>query len=335
MDTENRRLKICILGHKRIPSREGGIEVVVEELATRMAEKGHKVVCLNRSGHHVSGKEFHIRVKKEYKGVRIRNVLTLNIKGMAAMTASFSGALCAAVGRFDVVHFHAEGSCAMMWIPKLMGKRCIATVHGLDYKCPKWGKFAKKYIKFGEKMAVKWADEIIVLSPGIQKYFLDEYGRETVLIPNGVEKAHIREAYIMKEKFGLEKQGYILFLGRVVPGKGLEYLIHAFKKVKTDKKLVIAGGASDSEGYMKALIKLASEDERIIFTDFVQGSLWEELYSNAYFFVLPSDLEGMPMCLLEAMSYGNCCLVSDLPECIGVVEDHGISFKKGIVMIFT
>ena len=173
-----------MLGHKRIPSREGGIEIVVEELATRMVTLGHKVTCYNRSGHHVSGKDFDGGKRKAYKGVRLKSVLTLDKKGLAAMTASVSGAICAAFGKYDVVHFHAEGPCAMLWLPKLFGKRCIATVHGLDHQRAKWGKLASTYIMMGEKCAVKFADEIIVLSKGVQDYFKETYGRETKFIPN-------------------------------------------------------------------------------------------------------------------------------------------------------
>lgn len=179
-------LSIAMLGHKRIPSREGGIEIVVEELATRMVTLGHKVTCYNRSGHHVSGKDFDGGKRKAYKGVRLKSVLTLDKKGLAAMTASVSGAICAAFGKYDVVHFHAEGPCAMLWLPKLFGKRCIATVHGLDHQRAKWGKLASTYIMMGEKCAVKFADEIIVLSKGVQDYFKETYGRETKFIPNGV-----------------------------------------------------------------------------------------------------------------------------------------------------
>lgn len=177
-------LNIAMLGHKRIPSREGGIEIVVEELATRMVTLGHKVTCYNRSGHHVSGKDFDGGKRKAYKGVRLKSVLTLDKKGLAAMTASVSGAICAAFGRYDVVHFHAEGPCAMLWLPKLFGKRCVATVHGLDHQRAKWGKLASTYIMMGEKCAVKFADEIIVLSKGVQDYFKETYGRETKFIPN-------------------------------------------------------------------------------------------------------------------------------------------------------
>ena len=169
------RLRIAMLGHKRIPSREGGIEIVVEELSTRMVNLGYDVTCYNRSGHHISGKQFDTQSLKEYKGIKLKNVLTINAKGLAAMTSSFFGAIAIAFSKCDVVHFHAEGPCAMLWIPKLFGKRCIATIHGLDHQRAKWGKFASSYIMLGEKCAVRYADEIIVLSNGVQQYFKDTY----------------------------------------------------------------------------------------------------------------------------------------------------------------
>lgn len=329
MGNDKKQLNICMLGHKRIPSREGGVEIVVEELATRMVAAGHQVTCLNRAGKHVSGREFGTEVREEYRGVRIRRVLTLDKKGLAAVTASVTGALAAAFGNYDVVHFHGEGPCAMLWLPKLFGKRCIATIHGLDHRRAKWGKFAKAYILLGEKCAVKYADEIIVLSRGVQQYFQDTYGRETVVIPNGVSKPEMREAKEIAERFGLSGNGYLLYLGRLVPEKGITYLIDGFKKVKTDKKLVIAGGSSDTNSYADALKDRAEGDDRILFTGFVQGRVLEELYSNAYAYVLPSDLEGMPLSLLEAMSYGNCCITSDIEECASVMGNCGITFPKG------
>lgn len=325
------KMKIAMLGQKRIPSREGGVEIVVEELATRMVSLGHDVTCYNRRGHHVSGEQFDSKNLDEYKGVRLKSVPTVEKKGLAAMSSSFFAAIKAAFGKYDVVHFHAEGPCAMLWLPKLMGKRCVATIHGLDHQRAKWGNFASKYIMLGEKCAVKFADEIIVLSENVQQYFMKNYGRKTRFIPNGTTKADIVPADLIKREFGLEKDNYILYLGRIVPEKGIQYLIDAFKDVDTDKKLVIAGGASDTDSFMNELKEKAKNDDRIIFTGFVQGKKLEELYSNAYIYTLPSDLEGMPLSLLEAMSYGNCCLVSDIAECADVVENVGVKFKKSNV----
>lgn len=318
-----------MFGQKRL-SREGGIEIVVKELCTRMARDGCQVTCYNRSGHHVSGAEYDEKI--EYEGIRQKSVLTIEKKELAAVSSSAFAALYSALGKYDVIHIHAEGPAFFAWLPKMFGKRVVVTVHGIDWQREKWKSgFGSKFIRQGEKNAVKYADEIIVLSKGVQDYFKKVYGRETNFIPNGVNRPKLRAAEQISEKFGLSKDSYILFLGRLVPEKGIRYLIEAFKQVKTDKKLVIAGGSSDTDSFERELKDLAKNDERIIFTGFVQGSLLDELYSNAYIYTLPSDLEGMPLSLLEAMSYGNCCLVSDIPECTEVVEDKALIFKKSDV----
>lgn len=326
------KLKIAMLGHKRIPSNEGGVEVVVEALCARMAALGHSVTCYNRAGHHVSGAEHELPAGSVYRGIRLVTVPTLERKGFAAVISSFFAAVRSAFGSYDVVHIHAEGPAFFCWLPKLFGKRVIVTVHGLDWQREKWnGGIASKFIHLGERVAVRFADEIIVLSENVRQYFLDTYGRATRFIPNGVSAPTLESPRLIADKWDLQKDGYILYLGRIVPEKGETYLIEAFKQVKTDKKLVIAGGSSDTERYLRQLQNLAAGDDRILFTGFVQGKLRDELYSNAYVYTLPSDLEGMPLSLLEAMSYGNCCLVSDIPECAEVVEDKAVLFRKSDV----
>ena len=326
-----RNLRIAVFGQKRL-SREGGVEIVVKELCTRMARQGYQVTCYNRSGHHVSGAEYDDIDNTNYEGIRQKSVPTIEKKGLAAVSASAFAALYSAFGKYDVVHIHAEGPAFFSWLPKMLGKRVVVTIHGVDWQREKWQSgFGSKFIRQGEKNAVKYADEIIVLSKGVQDYFKETYDRETHFIPNGVNRPQIREANLITEKFGLKRDSYILFLGRLVPEKGIRYLVEAFKNVKTDKKLVIAGGSSDTDSFMAELKELAKNDNRILFTGFVQGAMLDELYSNAYIYTLPSDLEGMPLSLLEAMSYGNCCLVSDIPECAEVVEDKALIFKKADV----
>ena len=322
-------LAVSMFGQKRL-SREGGVEIVVKELCTRMVQNGCQITCYNRSGHHTSGIEYD--EKTEYAGICQKVVPTIDKKGLAAVSSSFFAALYSAFGKYDVVHIHAEGPAFFAWLPKLFGKRVIVTIHGIDWQREKWKSgFGSKFIRQGERNAVKYADEMIVLSKGVRNYFKDTYGRETRYIPNGVNRPQIREADLIADKFGLTKDSYILFLGRLVPEKGIRYLIEAFKNVRTDKKLVIAGGSSDTDSFTEELKELAKNDDRILFTGFVQGKMLDELYSNAYLYTLPSDLEGMPLSLLEAMSYGNCCLVSDIPECAEVVEDKALIFKKSDV----
>lgn len=322
-------MKIAMIGHKRIPSREGGIEIVVEELSTRMAAQGHTVHVYNRKGKNVADQSREKRKRlKEYKGVRLLWIPTINKKSLDALLYSFFATIRVLFGHYDVIHYHAEGPSAMLWLPHLFRKRTVVTIHGLDWQRAKWGGFATKYLKFGEKMAAKYADEVIVLSKNVQTYFKDTYGRDTRYIPNGVNQPEIREAKIITEKYGLHKDDYILFLARLVPEKGLHYLLEAFKQVKTDKKLVIAGGTSHSNEYVEKIQHMAAEDDRVIMTGFVQGRLLEELYSNCYLYVLPSDVEGMPISLLEAMSYGCRCLVSDIDENVEVVYENCSKFKK-------
>lgn len=324
-------MKIAMIGHKRVPSREGGVEIVVEELSTRLVKKGNYVDIYNRKGKNVQDKNADLENKKikEYKGARIITIPTINKKGLDALLYSFLASIKASFTNYDILHYHAEGSCAMLWIPHFLKKKIVVTIHGLDWKRSKWGGFASKYIKFGEKLAVKYADEIIVLSKGIQKYFKDTYNRNTVFIPNGVNKPVVREPKIIKEKYGLDKDSYILFLARIVPEKGLDYLIDAYNDIQTDKKLVIAGGASHTNDYLEKIKEKAKQNENIIMTGFVQGEELDELYSNCYIYCLPSDIEGMPISLLEAMSYGKNCLISNIEENVQICGDNAIKFEKG------
>ena len=316
-------MKIAMI-HKRIPSREGGIEVAVEEISTRLVKKGYNVDVYNRK----CKKNIKTKNDKCYKGIKIVTIPTINIKGIEAVVYSFIATIIAIFRKYDIIHYHAEGPCSMLWIPHLFKIKTVATIHGLDWKRSKWGGFASKYIKFGEKIAAKYADKIIVLSKDIQKYFKDEYNRDTIYIPNGVNKPIKRKPEIIKEKYGLNKNSYILFLARIVPEKGLHYLIDAYKLLNTDKKLVIAGGGSYTDEYVRKIKNMINDNHNIIMTGFVTGKELEELYSNCYLYCLPSDVEGMPISLLEAMSYGCNCLISDIEENTQVTGNFAQKFKK-------
>ncbi len=321
--------KIIMFGHKRIPSREGGVEVVVEALATRMARLGNHVTCINRRGHHVSGAQFDAQAQAQHEGVLLTSVPTIDKKGLAALSAAFFASIKAAFSKCDVVHIHAEGSAAFCWLPRLMGKQVVVTCHGLDWARPRWrDSIGGKFIKYGEKVAVRHAHHIIVLSRSVQQYFQDTYGRQTVLIPNGIDRPAPAGSELLAQQYALTPGSYILALARLTDEKNIHLLISAYKQLHTDKKLVIAGGSSDSQEYVDHLHDLAGDDERILFTGFVQGPIIGQLYENAYLYCLPSSLEGMPLSLLEAMSYGCCCLVSSIPECTQVVQDRAAVFEK-------
>lgn len=325
-------MKIAMIGHKVVPSRRGGIENVLTTLCPMLVEMGHEVTCYNRSSDKVENEYVGTVVNHTYKGVNLKTACTLNVRGFAAMIASFTAAISASFQHYDVIHFHAEGPCAALWIPKLFGKKCVATVHGLDWKREKWGGgFASKYIKFGEMVLAKYADEVIVLSQAAYDYFLETYGRETTVIHNGISRPERKDAELITETYGLHKNEYILVVSRLTAEKGIHYLIDAYEKITTDKKLVIAGDTSDTDDYVKMLKEKAAGNPNIIFTGFVSGVLLNEIYSNAYINVLPSDLEGMSLCLLESLAYGNALLCSDIPENTAVAEEKAMYFQKGNV----
>ena len=271
------------------------------------------------------------QLKREYRGVHLVWTPTADRRGLAAMTSSVIATVMASFGRYDLIHYHTEGPCILCWLPRLFGKKVVVTIHGLDHLRQKWGRFASAYIMQGEKAAVRHAHSIIVLSNGVREYFRREYGRETVLIPNGIDPEEMKPACEITKQFGLASREYILFLGRLVPEKGIHYLIEAYHMLRTDKKLVIAGGTSDTDDYVRQLHVMAGNTSSVIFTGFQQGLVAQELYSNAYVYVLPSDLEGMPLTLLEAMNYGCCCVTSDIGECADVMDGCGFTFPRGNV----
>ncbi len=326
-----KKKRIAMIGHKFIPSRDGGVEVVVSNLAPHLAEIGYDVTCYNRTNKQFKKLRKSGELEKEYRGVHLIWTPTVDRRGLAAMTSSIFATVRAAFGRYDLIHFHTEGPCILCWLPRLFGKRIVVTIHGLDHMRQKWGRLASAYIMQGEKAAARHAHSIIVLSNGVRDYFREKYGRETVLIPNGIDPAEIKPACEITKQFGLSSREYILFLGRLVPEKGIHYLIKAYQMLQTDKKLVIVGGTSDTDDYVKQLYDMAGQSSSIIFTGFQQGLVAEELYSNAYLYVLPSDLEGMPLTLLEAMNYGCCCVTSDIGECVDVMDGCGFSFPHGNV----
>lgn len=311
-----------MIGQKGIPSRAGGVEIHVEEIAAGLSEQGVQVDVYVR-------KSYCEEFKKKYRGINIKYIPSINTKSLDAITYTFLATIYALFLGYDVIHYHALGPSSMAWLPRLFGIKVVSTVHGLDWQREKWGKFGKVYLKFGERIIAKFSNEIIVLTNSMKKYFKEKWNRDTTVISNGVYLGNHKEASIILDKYNLTKDSYILFLARLVPEKGAHYLINAYKSLKTDKKLVIAGGSSHTDEYVDSLYKLAGSDSNIIFTGFVSGKELEELYSNAYVYVLPSEIEGLPISLLEALSYGNCCLASDLDEIYEAMKEHGLYFKKG------
>lgn len=312
-------VKVAMIGHKDFPSRSGGVEVMVGGLARSLVERGYDVTVYNR------GLEKHHNVY-DVDGVHARRVFTLQKPALNATIYSFLATFDALFRGYDVLHYHAIGPSVPLLIAKIFGKHTVCTVHGLNWKVDKWRGFASRYMKLGERIAAKYADDLVVLSETEWNYFLQKYGRASILIPNAIRFYEKRACTLIREKYGLARGEYILYVGRISPEKGTLDLVEGYRKAKTGKKLVLVGPLDDSE-YCRAVQQQAQNDHNIIMTDYVVGDPLKELYSNCGLFVLPSHTEGLSLSLLEALSIGARCLVSDIPENTVVTDIYGAAFK--------
>jgi glycosyltransferase involved in cell wall biosynthesis len=304
-------MRIAIIGLRTIgPTALGGIEKVIEELSTRYVESGHEVTVFVRARYAQDAGE-------NFKGVHLKALPAIYTKHLEAITNTVAAILYTLRG-YDIVHINALGPALLSFIPRLFGQNVVVTVHGQDWKREKWGKFARWVLRIGEKAAVTFPQRTVVVSKTLKIYEKEKFGKDVIFIPNGVTLPVVPPTDNANE-LGLGKDDYILFMSRLVPEKGCHDLIKAFRQLKTNKKLVIAGAPSHSEDYANQLLELARGDDRIIFPGPLYEEKKDEIFRNAYFFVLPSSIEGMAIVLLEAMSYGRCCLCSDIEENLEVI----------------
>lgn len=319
-------MRIYFIGQKGIPAKFGGIERHVEELATRLADIGHEVFVYTRPNYTPSNLE-------KYKGVNLICLPSLPTKHLDTITHTFRACIDVIKRDADIIHFHSIGPSSLIWLVKLFKRDAgiTATFHSRCYLHKKWGFFAKAYLKFGELMACKLPDKTITVSRSLAKYAGETYRVNSEYIPNGVPLCEKREPDEIK-KWGLKEDNYILAVSRLIGHKGLHFLIEAYKNIKTDKKLVIVGDGVHSEGYVGRLHNLSKGNQNIIFTGSRTGKILEELYSNAYLFVQPSESEGLSIALLEAMAYENAALTSDIPENKEAAGEEGLFFRSKDVM---
>lgn len=315
--------KIAVIGIKGLPSRTSGIEVHAENIYSRLSEKYH-ITAFCR-------KRYCTEICRMYKKIEIKYIPSINTKCLDAITYTFLSTIIALFEKNDIYHFHALGPASMCWLPKLFGKKVVCTIHGLDWKREKWGRFGKAFLKFGEKMIAKYADEVVVLTKCEKLYFEQKWTRTVNVIPNGVSIPCFEQ---QQSKLNISGE-YILFLARLVPEKGVHYLIKAFNQSDSKKKLVIAGGSSHSNEYITYLKSLAKKNDNILFVGNVAGSDLISLFQNASLYILPSDIEGLPMSLLEAMSYGCTCLVSDIEANVETLGKYGFYFKHSDIQDLT
>lgn len=307
-----------MIGTKGIPATWGGIERHVEEIATRLAAKGHDVTVYCRPYYTTTDEAC-------YKGVKLRKLPTIPTKNLDAIVHTFLATMDSMMEDYDIIHYHAIGPGTFALLARMAGKNAIITVHGLDWQREKWGKKAKLFLKFGERASIMFPYRTIAVSKFLKEYLEDKYQRPVTYIPSAVTTPVHRLPDKIKE-YGIGKKDYILFVARLVPEKGCHYLIEAYERLNPKQKLIIAGGASHSEEYVAELQKHASD--KIIFTGYVYGEALQELYSNAYCYVHPSTMEGLPVTLLEALAYGNCIIASDIPANTEAVQEGGIIFES-------
>jgi glycosyltransferase involved in cell wall biosynthesis len=298
----------------------GGVEKLIEEVSLRLAARGHEVTVYCRARYNREG-------LTDYKGVHIRNLPAVYTKHLEAITHSFLS-MCCAIKDCEVIQFHSMGPALLSFIPRLFGRKTVCTLHGLDWRRNKWGGLAKHVLRLGEWCALRFPHRTTVVSRFLERYYRERFGKEVCYIPNGVSHVQTRPLDRLR-RFGLEQGRYILYLSRIVPEKGVHYLIPAFRALDTNMKLVVVGDARHAADYYSRVRTMAAGDARIVFTGPLYGEEKEEVYSNAYLFCLPSDVEGLPIVLLEAMGAGCCCLTSDIPELVEVVDPARLGYDQG------
>ncbi|SPD73175.1 Glycosyl transferase, group 1 [uncultured Desulfobacterium sp.] len=313
-------MRIAYIAVKGIPIG-GGIEKVTEEIGSRLVGRGHSVIVY-------SSRDYGTTEDGVYRGMEIRTVPSLNTKAFHKLSICFFATLDVMMRRdVDLVHFHAVGPSVFSIFPRLFGIPTVVQTHGVEWMRDKWGIIGKSFFRLSDYTVAYFPTRATAVSKVQKGYYEKRFDRDIVYIPNGVSPVDIRPPDWILEQ-GLSPKRYILFAARLVEEKGAHFLIEAFRGIDTDMKLVIAGDAAHAESYKAMLRDITGDDARIIFPGFVTGRPLEELFSNAYLFCLPSTLEGLPVALLEAMSYGNCCVASDIPENLEAIEDYGYTFKN-------
>ncbi len=307
-----------MIGQKGVPATYGGIERHVEELGARLVELGHEVRVYTRP-YYADGSE-------PFRGMARCPRPSIRSKHLDTATHALLATLDVLVRPVDLVHYHALGPSALALVPRLRGIPTVVTLHGLDWEREKWGPMASYLLERCEYPAVHFPNRTIAVSRTLQRYFEEKYLIRPDYIPNGVNPP-VFEPPSRLEPWGVKPGGYYLFVGRLTPEKGTHLLVKAFAGLATERKLVIAGGSAFTDDYVEGLYRDAGPN--VVFTDYVHGADLAALLSHAYAVVMPSTLEGLSIALLEALSYGRCVVVSDIPENLEVVEDATPSFRSG------
>lgn len=315
-----------ILGLRGFPGVQGGVETHAERIFPIVAELGFKVTVIGRSS------RLPRDCPAEWNGVRLVRLWAPKCKGLEAVVHTFIGVMYAAVVRPDILHIQAVGPALWTPLARLLGLRVVVTHHGPDYNRQKWGRVAKVVLRCGESVGMRFAHRRIAISHGIRRLVLEKYGLESAYIPNGVIPPVVPTSTRTLEKFGLSRGRYVLLVSRLVPEKRHEDLVQAFVRAGVPGwKLVLVGEADHPDEYSAHVINLSKQTPNVVATGFQKGAALDELYANAGIFVLPSSHEGLPIVLLEAMSYGLSVLSTDIQANLEVGLPRENYFKPGDV----
>lgn len=316
-------MKIAFIGQKGLPARTGGVERHVEGLVLKLAQNGDDIIVYGQ-------KDYNQAKLINNPRIRLINVASFKSKNFEAIIRTFLSCLDLLRRRVDIIHFQSIGPSSLIPLVRILKPHTpiVFTFHCQDYHHQKWGALARWYLKLGEKIANRYADQVITVSKELTEHVGEIYHNSPLYIPNGVFPPAAKAATEIVERWGLNKDSYILWAGRLIHHKGVQYLIKAYQEIKTNKKLVIVGAGSYTDDYVQQLYKLAAGNENIIFTGNQSGEILKELFANAYLLVQPSESEGLSLTLLEAMSYSLACLASDIEANKEAIADTGVFFKN-------
>jgi glycosyltransferase involved in cell wall biosynthesis len=311
-------LRVAFIGGRGVVSKYSGIETYYEEVGARLVEMGHEVTVYCRN--------YFTPPTKEFAGMRLLRLPTIRSKHLETVVHTALSTAHALTQNYDIVHYHTLGPALFSGFPRWFGKKTLVTVQGLDWQRGKWGRLASFVLRLGERASVGLPNATMVVSQTLHRRYRERHGVDSVYVPNGATLRKKREPRKILD-WGLTPGKYILFLGRFSPEKGCHLLVEACERLRTDVKLVMAGASSYCDEYSRDLRNHASDRVKIL--DWVSGEVLDELLTNAMVFVLPSDMEGLSLALLDAMGAGLCVLASDVPENREVVMDAGYTFRRG------
>lgn len=314
-------MRIAMIGLRGIPSKDGGVEVAVSEIAPRLVSLNVDCTVYCRSN-------YIDKPLKKINNINLVNLPTINTKHLEAIIHTFISTVHAIFARFDIIHYHAGGNALFCWLPRIFGIKTVVTLHGQDWQRAKWGIFAKFILRLGERIGVIFSNITISVSQKIVSYYSNY---KIIHLPNGISEEQYQADNSIIDKYQL--QDYILYLGRIVPEKGIDLLIKAYIQSERDEQLVIVGDITHTQKYLNELKELSKDNNKIIFTGSLYNGKKKAIIENAKLFILPSYLEGMPIVLLEMMNASIPCIVSDIPEIIEVVKNNNSNlctiFKSG------